>query len=90
MGKNVTKSTMVRNALKAVCGEERYEAFGVYADKRSNDTVRVKVQERWGGVITEEERQAITKYVQDNYGIEVTVTAGCSGGRMLHYTAFTL
>ena len=90
MGKNVTKSGMVRSALKVVCGKERYEAFAVYADKRSNDAVRVKVQERWGGVITEEEAQAITKYIQDNYGAEVTVTAGCSGGRMLHYTAFTL
>lgn len=86
----VTKSTMVREAIKAVCGEERYAKFAIYVDKRSNDKVRVKVQERWAQDITVDEAQEIVEYVRTHYDTKVTVTAGSSGSRMLHYTAFLL
>lgn len=86
----VTKSIMVREALKAVCGKERYTHFAIYADKRSGGKVRVKVQERWAQDITDDEAQKIVGYVGTHYDTKVTVTARRSGSRWLDYTAFLL
>ena len=88
----VKKSTMVREALKAVLGKERYgDMVGfIYTDQRAGGKVRVKIQDSYAGVITEDEAAQVVGYVQEQYDLPVEVKTGRSGSKMRHYTAFTL
>ena len=93
MGNDVKKSTMVRNALKEVLGKEKYANMAgahIFADTRSGGKVRVKVQDSWAGVLTEDEAQQVVVFVREHYGEEVEVSTGVGGSRHAHYTAFTL
>lgn len=88
----IKKSTVVREALKTVLGKERYSDLTgfIYTDQRAGGRVRVKVQDSYAGVLTEDEAAQVTAYIQERYDLPVEVKAGRSGSRMYHFTAFTL
>lgn len=87
MGKVITGTGIIRQALKAVVGEERYKDLLIYADKLKNGH-KVKVQQLGWAHIEENEAQEVVDYVKENYGKEVEVKAGVSGSRHLGYVAF--
>lgn len=90
MAKKIIGSTIVREALKAVVGEDKYKDLIIYADKRTDGKHRVKVQHVSWANLTEVEEQEVTDYIVSNYGEDVEVQRGQSGSRMLRYTAWVL
>ena len=89
MEKNMAKSTMVREGLKAVVGESRYAKLMIYADKRKSGT-RVKVQQLSWARLEDNEVQQVVDYVKEKYGVDVSTKSGVSGSRLLGYVAFYL
>lgn len=87
MGKVITSTGMVRQALKAVMGEERYKGLIIYTGKLK-DRSRLKVQQVSWARIEENEVQEVVDYIEENYGKEVEVKTGVSGYRHLEYVAF--
>lgn len=88
--KSITGASIVREALKAVVGPERYSKLIIYVNKRAND-YRVKVEQTSWSSITDTEVDAVVKYIQDNYpGDTVKVEKGQSGGRVLKFVAFII
>lgn len=87
MGKVITSTGIVRQALKAVVGETKYGYLSIYTDKLK-DRYRVKVQQLSWAHLEENEVQEVVDYVKENYGKEVEVKTGVSGYRHLEYVAF--
>ena len=87
MGKVITGTGIVRQALKAVIGEERYKHLLIYTGKLK-DKSRLKVQQLGWAHIEENEIQEVVDYIKENYNKEVEVKAGVSGSRHLGYVAF--
>ena len=86
MGKVITGTGIVRQALKAVVGEERYKSFIIYTGKLK-DKSRLKIQQAaWA--IEENEIQEVVNYIKENYDKEVEVKTGVSGSRHLGYVTF--
>ena len=90
MEKKITGSTIVREAIKAVVGEDRYRSLLIYADKRKDGKRRVKVQQVSWSHLTKVEVQEVTDYIVAHYGEDVEVQEGRSGSRMLEYVAWVL
>ena len=87
MGKVITGTGIVRQALKAVVGEERYKDFIIYTDKLK-DRSKLKIQQVGWARIEENEVQEVVDYIKENYGKEVEVKTGVSGSRHLGYVTF--
>lgn len=87
MGNVITSTGMVRQALKAVMGEERYKGLIIYTGKLK-DKSRLKIQQVSWARIEENEVQEVVDYIKENYGKEVEVKTGVSGSRHLGYVAF--
>lgn len=87
MGKVVTGAGIVRQALKAVVGEERYKDLLIYVDKLK-DRHKVKIQQLGWARVEENEVKEVVDYIKENYGKEVEVKTGVSGSRHLGYVAF--
>lgn len=87
MGKVITGTGIVRQALKAVVGEERYKGLRIYTGKLK-DRSKVKVQQYAWARIEENEVQEVVDYIKENYDKEVEVKTGVSGSRHLGYVAF--
>jgi len=90
MEKKITGSTIVREAIKAVVGEDRYRSLLIYVDKRKDGKRRVKVQQVYWSRLTKVETQQVTDYIVAHYGEDVEVQEGRSGSRMLEYVAWVL
>ena len=90
MAKKITGSKIVREALKAVVGADRYKDLIIYADKHKDGKHRVKVQQVPWASLTEVEAQEVTDYIVSNYGEDVEVQRGQGGSRMLRYTAWVV
>lgn len=89
MGKVITSTGMVRQALKAVMGEERYKGLIIYTGKlKDKNRSRLKVQQVSWARIEENEVQEVVDYIKENYNKEVEVKTGVSGSRHLGYVAF--
>lgn len=87
MGKVITGTGIVRQALKVVVGEERYKDFIIYTDKLK-DRSKLKIQQvRWAH-IEKNEVQEVVDYIKENYGKEVEVKTGVSGISHLSYITF--
>lgn len=87
MGKVITGTSMVRQALKAVVGETKYGYLAIYTDKLK-DRYKVKVQQLGWAHLEENEVQEVVDYIKRNYDKEVEVKTGVSGYRHLEYIAF--
>lgn len=87
MGRVITGTGMVRQAIKAVIGEERYKNLLIYTGKLK-DRSKLKVQQLGWAHIEENEVQEIVDYIKENYSKEVEVKTGVSGSRHLAYVAF--
>jgi hypothetical protein len=87
MGKVITGTGIVRQALKAVIGEERYKGLIIYTGKLK-DRSRLKVQQVAWARIEDNEVQEVVDYIKENYNKEVEVKTGVSGSRHLGYVAF--
>lgn len=87
MGKVITSTGIVRQALKAVVGEERYKSFIIYTG-RLKDKSRLKIQQVAWARIEDNEIQEVVDYIKENYDKEVEVKTGVSGSRHLGYVAF--
>ena len=87
MGKVITGTGIVRQALKAVMGEERYKGLIIYTG-RLKDRHRLKVQQVSWARIEDNEVQEVVDYIKENYNKEVEVKTGVSGSRHLGYVAF--
>ena len=87
MGKVITGTGIVRQALKAVIGEERYKGLIIYTGKLK-DRSRLKVQQVSWARIEDNEVQEVVDYIKENYNKEVEVKTGVSGSRHLGYVAF--
>lgn len=88
MGKVVTGTGIVRQALKAVLGEERYKDLRIYTDKLQ-DRHKVKVQQYAWARVEDNEVKEVVDYIKENYGKEVEVKTGVSGSRHLGTWRFT-
>lgn len=89
MGKVITGTGIVRQALKAVIGEERYKGLIIYTGKlKDSNRSRLKVQQVSWARIEENEVQEVVDYIKENYNKEVEVKTGVSGSRHLGYVAF--
>ena len=89
MEKNMAKSTMVREGLKAVVGENRYAKLTIYADKRKSG-IRVKVQQRSWARLEDNEVQQVVDYIKEKYGVDVSTKSDVSSSKWLGYVAFYL
>ena len=87
MGKVITGTGIVRQALKAVVGEERYKDLLIYTDKLKGRH-KVKVQQLGWAKVEENEVKEVVDYVKENYDKEVEVKTGVGGSRHLEYVAF--
>ncbi len=87
MGKKITGTGIVRQALKAVVGEERYKDFIIYTGKLK-DRSKLKIQQVGWAHIEDNEVQEVVDYIRENYGKEVEVKTGVSGSRHLGYVTF--
>jgi len=87
MGKVITGTGIVRQALKVVIGEERYKGLIIYTGKLK-DRSRLKVQQVSWARIEDNEVQEVVDYIKENYNKEVEVKTGVSGSRHLGYVAF--
>ena len=87
MGKVITGTGIVRQALKAVLGEERYKGLIIYTGKLK-DRSRLKIQQVSWAYIEDNEVQEVVDYIKENYDKEVEVKTGVSGSRHLGYLAF--
>jgi hypothetical protein len=87
MGKVTTGTGIVRQALKAVIGEERYKGLIIYTGKLK-DRSRLKIQQVAWARIEDNEVQEVVDYIKENYNMEVEVKTGVSGSRHLGYVAF--
>lgn len=87
MGKVITGTGIVRQALKAVIGEERYKDLRIYTDKLQGRH-KVKVQQYSWARVEDNEAKEVVDYIKENYGKEVEVKTGVSGSRHLGYMAF--
>jgi hypothetical protein len=87
MGKVITGTGIVRQALKAVIGEERYKGLIIYTGKLK-DRSRLKIQQVAWARIEDNEVQEVVDYIKENYNKEVEVKTGVSGSKHLGYVAF--
>jgi hypothetical protein len=87
MGKVITGTGIVRQALKAVIGEERYKGLIIYTGKLK-DRSRLKIQQVAWARIEDNEVQEVVDYIKENYSKEVEVKTGVSGSKHLGYVAF--
>lgn len=87
MGRVITGTGMVRQAIKVVIGEERYKHLLIYTGKLK-DRSKLKVQQLSWAHIEENEVQEIVAYIKENYSTEVEVRTGVSGSRHLEYVTF--
>lgn len=87
MAKVITGTGVVRQALKAVVGKDRYKHLLIYADKLK-DRSKLKIQQLIWAHITEDEVQEVVDYIKENYNKEVEVKTGVSGSRYIPYVAF--
>lgn len=90
MEKQVKGSTIIREALKAVVGEDRYKDLIIYVDKHKDGRHKVKVQQVSWANLTDVEEQEVTDYIVANYSESVKVDRGRSGSRLLEYVAWVL
>ena len=87
MGKVVTGTGIIREALKVTVGEDRYKDLLIYTGKLKSKQ-KLKVQQVGWANITDKEVEQVVNYIKDNYNKEVEVKTGRSGGRHLEFVTF--
>lgn len=87
MGKVITGTGIVRQALKVVMGEERYKELIIYTSKLKSRS-SLKIQQLAWARIEDNEIQEVVDYIKENYNKEVEVKTGVSGSRHLGYVTF--
>lgn len=82
------KVTIVRQAIKAVVGEDRYKGLVIYTDNLKKNRSRLMVQQGIWAHIGDNEVKEVVNYIREHYSKEVGVRADARGRGYVPYVAF--